>query len=119
MPYNQEEHGPKRIVGKGFHEQVFRVVDQVPRGFVTTYGDVAAAIGLRRAARQVGFALAALPPNRKVPWQRVVNRLGQLTSPDPERQARALKREGIAVCDGRVVDFDSLRLPPETLTGPD
>lgn len=118
MPYDPDRHGPKRVVGKGFHEQVFAVVEQVPRGFVTTYGDVAAALGLRRAARQVGFALATLPPHRRVPWQRVVNRMGQLTSPDPKRQARALERDGVSIEDGRVVGFATLRVPPESLTAP-
>ena len=52
--------GEERIVGPGFHALVYGKVREVPAGKVTTYGDVAGALGSRRVARQVGFALAAL-----------------------------------------------------------
>ena len=60
MPYDPLRHGPKRIVGPGFHEQVYAIVKQVPKGFVTTYGDVGRQLGSSRVARHVGFALAGL-----------------------------------------------------------
>jgi methylated-DNA-protein-cysteine methyltransferase-like protein len=51
----------------------YRIVRRIPRGRVTTYGDVALAAGKPRGARQVGFALAALRGTRHdVPWQRVL-----------------------------------------------
>jgi methylated-DNA-protein-cysteine methyltransferase-like protein len=116
--YDPERHGPHRVVGPGFHERVFAAVAAVPSGRVTTYGDVAAALGLRRAARQVGWALAALPPGRDdVPWHRVVNARGALSrrgggTPDPAQAAR-LRAEGLAVDDrGRVVDFAARRWTP-------
>ena len=43
-----------------FREEVYALVTQIPSGRVSTYGDVAAALGSPRAARQVGFALARL-----------------------------------------------------------
>ena len=60
MPYDPSRHGPRRIVGKGFHGKVRGLVKQVPVGRVTTYGDVAEALGSRTVARQVGFAMAAI-----------------------------------------------------------
>lgn len=51
----------------------YRIVRRIPRGRVATYGEVALAAGKPRAARHVGFALAALRGARHdVPWQRVL-----------------------------------------------
>ena len=51
----------------------YRVVRRIPRGRVATYGDVALAAGKARAARQGGYALAALRgAKHDVPWQRVL-----------------------------------------------
>src|SRR5262245_41054930 len=88
----------KRVVGPGFHAQVFAIVRRVPRGRVTTYGDVAKLLGSSRVARHVGYALAACM-DRKVPWHRVVNGRGT-PSPgaDPTRPARQqslLEKEGV------------------------
>lgn len=111
MPFDPERHGPKRVVGPGFHEQVFEVVRRVPEGWVTTYGDVAHALGLRNVARHVGFALAALPPDQDdVPWHRVVNSQGRLSARGPggpsQEQLRRLAAEGIRVGpSGRIEDF--------------
>ncbi len=115
MPYEAERHGPRRIVGPGFHERVYALVQQVPRGRVTTYGDLAAALGLRSAARHVGFALAALPCDRDdVPWHRVINSSGKLSSriggAPSGRQMRRLVAEGVAMRpNGRIADFAELR----------
>lgn len=113
--YDKDLHGPLRVVGEGFHAQVFELVQQVPPGSVTTYGDVAAAMGLASVARQVGWALAALPAERDdVPWQRVVNAAGQIATrgngAPSSRQGRLLAAEGITLTDkGRVIDFAARR----------
>src|SRR5262249_6237009 len=103
----------------GFHERVYAVVRSIPPGRVTTYGDVAAALGLRSAARQVGYALAALPAGRPdVPWHRVVNHAGRVSlradgRPSAE-QRRWLAREGVRVGRPGVVEaFRQRRAPIE------
>ncbi len=56
-------------------KEFYRVVRRVPAGRVITYGAVAALAGRPRAARHVGFALAALKDTgstRDVPWHRVL-----------------------------------------------
>jgi methylated-DNA-protein-cysteine methyltransferase-like protein len=111
MPYDPEHHGPHRIVGRGFHARVWAMIRTVPAGAVTTYGDVAAALGARSVARKVGHALAALPDTAAdVPWHRVVQGSGRISgAPDEERarrQAAALRAEGICVdTNGQVQDF--------------
>lgn len=108
--------GEERIIGPGFHAQVYAKVREVPPGRVTTYGDVAGALGSRRVARQVGFALAALdlgvvPP---VPWHRVINGQGRISyrgevGRGSEQELR-LAAEGIRFDDqGRVLDFAERR----------
>ncbi len=89
----------------------YRVVSRIPRGKVATYGQVALVAGTPRAARQVGYALAALRGARhRIPWQRVLGArpraMAAISILDPMGSAvqRALlEREGVEVDDrGRV-----------------
>jgi methylated-DNA-protein-cysteine methyltransferase-like protein len=108
MPYDPERHGPRRIVGPGFHQQVRVLVRAIPAGRVATYGDLAEALGSRGVARQVGYALAALPDGDDTPWWRVVaagGRLARAGTAAAARQARLLRAEGVAVRAWRVVEF--------------
>src|SRR4051794_36256711 len=63
------------------YRRIHDVIVRIPRGHVMTYGDVAFAAGMPRAARVVGYALHAI--GKVVPWQRVVGRrnarLGQVS----------------------------------------
>jgi methylated-DNA-protein-cysteine methyltransferase-like protein len=62
-----------------FADRVYKVVDAIPRGRVTTYGLIARALGAPRAARMVGIALRLAPDGVDVPAHRVVNRVGFLS----------------------------------------
>lgn len=102
-----------RVIGPGFHQQVYAVVATVPYGTVTTYGDVAGYLGSRTVARQVGWALAALQ-NPEVPWHRVINAQGRISfrsdTPRASLQLELLKQEGHTFAlDGRLEQFASLR----------
>jgi methylated-DNA-protein-cysteine methyltransferase-like protein len=97
---------------ESFFELVFEVVRQIPKGRVTSYGAVAAALGAKSSARMVGWALNGchlLQP--RVPAHRVVNRQGRLTGKihfdPPEKMQALLEKEGISVVDDQVVDFAS------------
>ncbi len=113
MPYDPDRHGPRRVVGPGFYERVYRAVLEVPPGSVTTYGAIAAGLGLKTAARQVGYALAALPEHRDdVPWHRVVNARGRISARGDggrcDEQARRLESEGLQIDqEGRIANFKS------------
>ena len=111
MPYSPERHGPQRIVGPGFHAAVHALVRQVPAGNVTTYGDVAAALGSKNVARQVGWALAALPEDSDVPWWRVVAANGRLPRDGvaAARHRQALAADGVNCRAGNVLDFAARR----------
>lgn len=83
----------------GSYERIYRVVARIPRGRVATYGQVARLAGMPRHARQVGYALFALPEGRDVPWQRVVNAKGEVSarslSFNEEKQRVLLERERV------------------------
>ena len=85
-------------------KRIHDVIRRIPKGKVATYGQVARLAGLPRNARQVGFALGALPEGARIPWQRVVNAAGKVSAREHpnsrERQTELLAREGV-VFDGR------------------
>jgi methylated-DNA-protein-cysteine methyltransferase-like protein len=91
----------------GMRQAFYDVVRRVPRGRVATYGQVAALAGLPNHARQVGYALQALPGDAAVPWQRVVNAQGGISPrchPYAVTQQRELlENEGVTFdADGRI-----------------
>lgn len=59
-------------------EQIYAVVKQIPSGNVATYGQIATLAGYYRQARQVGFALHAVPSD-DIPWHRVINAQGKIS----------------------------------------
>jgi len=92
-----------------FFEDVFEVAKLIPRGRVTSYGAIAAYLGLRSSARMVGWAMNAVDADMKVPAHRVVNSQGLLTGkhhfvPPSAMEAR-LKKEGVKVVKDKIVDF--------------
>ena len=60
------------------YPRIYALVNQVPAGSVTTYGEIARQVGC--TPRTVGFAMAALPAGHDVPWQRVINSQGKISS---------------------------------------
>lgn len=57
-------------------KKVYKLVQKVPKGKVTTYGAIAKALGM--SARVVGYALHANPNGSLTPCHRVVNRDGRV-----------------------------------------
>src|SRR5262245_154669 len=59
--------------------RIYAVVRRIPKGRVATYGQVAALAGYPGHARQVGYALSALPSGTALPWHRVINARGEIS----------------------------------------
>ncbi|MCL5009325.1 MAG: MGMT family protein [Patescibacteria group bacterium] len=99
----------------GFKEKVLQLVSKIPKGRVASYGQIAAALGNPRAARQVGWVLRGLGPKDKpVPWWRVVNQKGELSikgNPVATKiQQRALlEKDGLEMGTGFVLDMEKYR----------
>jgi methylated-DNA-protein-cysteine methyltransferase related protein len=64
------------------YQRIYAFVRQVPAGKVISYGQIARIVG-GCSARMVGYAMAALKSTRdieEVPWQRVINSQGKISS---------------------------------------
>ena len=93
--------------GPGLHARIYAVVKRIPRGRVASYGQIARIAGLASHARLVGYAMASLPDDARVPWQRVVNAQGRVSprsAPGAGSLQRALlEREGVTFdASGRI-----------------
>jgi methylated-DNA-protein-cysteine methyltransferase-like protein len=81
------------------YERIYAVVRRVPRGRVATYGQIATLAGLGGHARQVGYALNAMPDDPTIPWHRVINAKGEISirgEPGASaQQRRLLEAEGV------------------------
>ena len=87
--------------GETTYETIYSIIRKIPRGKVATYGQIARLAGIAGHARQVGYALHALPKGSKIPWHRVVNAKGQISlrSTGESMQRTYLEKEGV-VFDG-------------------
>ena len=90
-----------------FLQRVYEIVARIPRGKVVTYGQIAAALGDPRQARTVGWALYSTPEWLDIPWHRVVNSSGGISTRHTigglNIQRKLLEDEGIVFNkDGRL-----------------
>ncbi|CAJ2511915.1 Uu.00g075400.m01.CDS01 [Anthostomella pinea] len=94
-----------------FFFTVYRAVQEIPEGKVTSYGHIAKLVGTPQRPRQVGVCLKHLSQDagarynhESVPWQRVINAKGVISprsQPSGTRnQAAALQAEGVTVTTG-------------------
>lgn len=91
---------------RSVYQRIYASVRRIPRGRVTTYGAIARVAGAS-GARQVGYALHALPDGSAVPWHRVVNARGaiSLRADGAVTQRLRLTREGVRFNAGGVIDL--------------
>jgi methylated-DNA-protein-cysteine methyltransferase-like protein len=93
--------------------KIWSVVRKIPRGRVATYGQIAELAGIAGHARQVGYALAALPQGSSVPWHRVVNSFGEISArrggDSHELQRKLLEAEGVEFDHGGRLDLRRYR----------
>lgn len=87
-------------------QKVYELLQTIPCGKVTTYGDLAKMLGNKMWARSVGNALHDNPDGDKYPCYKVVNCKGKLSHAYAfggiEVQKRRLEKDGIAVENGKV-----------------
>jgi len=91
-----------------FFEEVYEIVRKIPEGKVSTYGQLAKAIGTRDA-RKVGWALHA-NKDEKTPCHRVVDKSGKVAPSYAfggyREQRNRLLAEGVLFIDELHVDLD-------------
>lgn len=87
-------------------DKIYEVVKKIPKGYVATYGQVAALAGNRRWARVVGYALHANPDQEHIPCYRVVTKDGKPSDAfvfgGINEQIKLLQDDGIEFIDGHV-----------------
>ena len=102
---------PKKTGHSGFFARVYQVTRLIPYGHVATYGQIAAIVDDRRAARTVGWALRALQKDTDVPWHRVINAKGKTSARSRGQvaivQRGLLEQEGIRFTSEGRADLDT------------
>lgn len=97
-----------------FHDDVLNIVNQIPRGSVTTYGIIAAWAGWPAHARMVGRVLRYAPEAASMPCHRVVNKEGR-TAPGWSQQRVLLESEGVSFKANGHVDMQRHQWEPEEI----
>ena len=101
-----------------FREEVIAVINQIPQGLVMTYGQVAAAAGKPRHARAVGDILFGISTNNDLPWWRVINSSGKLSTykvGTGELQRALLESEGVVFAANGSIDLGKYRWKSEAI----
>jgi len=85
-------------------DAVYRIVKQIPRGRVLTYGGLAKLARLPGGGRTAGRAMAATPRGKGIPWHRVLGAGGKLLIREPfsSLQRKLLESEGVPLRERRV-----------------
>lgn len=90
------------------------MVKQIPHGKVATYGQIATLAGYYRQARQVGFALHAIPSD-DIPWHRVINAQGKISlnlEMGGAVQRKLLENEGVVFSPVGIITLKEFQWQP-------
>jgi methylated-DNA-protein-cysteine methyltransferase-like protein len=86
--------------------RIWETIQEIPRGSVANYGQVAEIAGIPRGARQVAYALRHAPKGLELPWHRVITASGKSAFDPNSRHYRMqcdrLIEEGVGVINGKV-----------------
>ena len=89
-------------------DDIYALVKLIPYGRVSSYGAIAAYLGMKGGARMVGWAMNASHTNSEIPAHRVVNRNGVLTGKNFFGEAvmqNLLETEGLVIQEDQIIDF--------------
>ena len=91
--------------------KVYRKLLQVPKGKVTTYRELANAVGLKNGQRIIGMIMKKNPFPVIVPCHRVVKSDGKIGGYAYGRRVKSkmLTSEGIKIKDEKIIDFDKAK----------
>ncbi len=89
------------------YQKIHKIIAQIPKGKVATYGHIATLAGNPRAARAVGWFLNSSNED-DLPWHRVINAQGRSSFPEKTKrmlQQSMLETEGV-IFENEKVDLD-------------
>jgi methylated-DNA-protein-cysteine methyltransferase related protein len=86
---------------------VWKLVRRIPRGKVATYGQISGLVERRLTPVAVGWAVRAAPEG-SLPWQRVVNARGGISTDGEHRglQRALLEAEGVRFGGDGTIDLE-------------
>ena len=95
--------------------EVYDLLLKIPAGKVSTYGDLAKALGNPSASREIGRILGRNPNPVKVPCHRIVKSGGKVGGYfyGSDRKKELLEKEGLSFTDEIVNDFKKVRVYPK------
>jgi len=100
-------------------DEVYAIVRRIPRGRVMSYGQIAGLLRHPLSARAVGWAMNQCPD--EVPWHRVVNAAGGISTAHlhepPDLQKRLLESEGVPFGRDGTLPMASRRWEPTVPRG--
>ena len=92
--------------------EILSVVEEIPKGCVASYGQIARLIGREKNARLVGRVLSMADFFGEYPCHRVVNGAGRTAPHFPDQRERLL-REGVAFRENGCVDMKAHQWQPD------
>jgi methylated-DNA-protein-cysteine methyltransferase-like protein len=94
----------KRKPDLQYRGRVYKLVRQIPRGRVMTYGQIAVILGKGYTPRTVGFVMHGAD-EKQTPWHRVINSQGRCSTGGvvlpADKQQRMLEAEGVKFTSGK------------------
>jgi methylated-DNA-protein-cysteine methyltransferase-like protein len=86
--------------------RIWETVKAIPKGKVSSYGQIADLAGLPGRSRLAGTALANTPKSISIPWYRVLRSSGQIAF--PKGSEKALEQKTLLMAEG--VEVKNLRV---------
>jgi len=88
-------------------QQVYKKLTEVPQGKITTYGELAKAVGLKNGQRMIGQIMKKNPYPGIIPCHRVVKSDGKIGgyAYGGAVKTNMLRIEGIQIQNGKILDW--------------
>lgn len=99
---------------RSINDLVYEMLRQIPEGMITTYGDIAEALGDIRASRAIGMIVSENPVPVVIPCHRVIYSTGEIgwyggKRKGNEKKKELLRKEGVEIIGDSVVNFERIR----------
>ena len=90
-------------------KKIYKKLLEVPKGKITTYGELAKAVGLKNGQRAVGKIMNKNPYPVIIPCHRVIKSDGKIGgyAYGEEIKSNMLSKEGIKIQNGKISDFEN------------
>jgi methylated-DNA-[protein]-cysteine S-methyltransferase len=89
-------------------KKIYKKLLEVPKGKVTTYGELAKAVGMINGQRAVGRVMNKNPYPVIIPCHRVINSDGKIGgyAYGEDVKSNMLTKEGIKIKNGKILDLE-------------